>query len=101
MSDSRKEKSDRGGFFNMKKDNQFHRKAMCDRLLRVWDQMPDLTLAEVVCCSCNDLEKMKTLSDEVFVHNCSKYIKIYREENSIKNKIKKGLKIYASKLMLW
>ena len=28
----------------MKKDNHYHRKAVCERILRVWEKMPELTL---------------------------------------------------------
>ena len=84
----------------MKKDNQFHRKAVCERILRVWEKMPELTLAEVICKS-NDLNRLEILSDETLVDNCAKYIKVYKEENSLKNKFKKGFKSCVTKLTLW
>jgi hypothetical protein len=84
----------------MKKENRFHKKAVCERILRVWEKMPDLTLAEIICKS-NDLNRLEILSDETFVDNCAKHIKVYKEENSLKNKIKKGLKTCVTKLTLW
>lgn len=84
----------------MKKDNHYHRKAVCERILRVWEKMPELTLAEIICKS-NDLNRLEILSDETLVDNCAKYIKVYKAENSLKNKFKKGFKSCVTKLTLW
>ena len=83
-----------------KQDIRLRKKAVCDRILRVWRKMPDLTLAEIICKS-NDLNRLSILSDETFVDNCAKHIKVYKEENSLKNKFKKGLKTCVTKLTLW
>jgi len=83
-----------------KSNNRFHKKAVCERILRLWEKMPELTLAEIICKS-NDLNKLEILSDETLMDNCAKYIKVYKEENSLKNKIMKGLKSCVTRMIIW
>ena len=83
-----------------KNDNYFHRKATMDRLFRVWNNMPELTLAEMIWRS-NNLKMLETMSDEQIVQNCKNHIRVYKEERSLKNKIKKGLKSCVTKMTIW
>ena len=83
-----------------KQDIRLRKKAVCDRILRVWRKMPDLTLAEIICKS-NDLNRLAILSDETLVDNFAKHIKVYKVENSLKNKIRKGIKSCVTKMTLW
>ena len=82
-----------------KSNNHFHKKAMLDRLSRVWNQMPDLTLGQLISiCNLNRIEK---LSDEEIIQTIKQHIRVYKEERSLKNKLKKGLKSCVTKLTLW
>ncbi len=82
----------------MKKDTKvIHRRSTCDRLLRVWNQMPELTFGELLSCS-DDLDN---LSDEQIIQKCVGKIKFYRAERSLKNKLRKGFKTCVTKMTLW
>ena len=87
----------------MKKDksnNQFHKKAMMDRLFRVWNKMPELTFGELMWRS-NNLKMIETMSDEQIIQNCKNHMLVYKAERSLKNKIKKGLKSCVTRMMIW
>ena len=79
-----------------KSNNHFHKKRMCDNLLRAWDKMPELTLGELISLCNTD-----RTSDEEIIQSIKNHIRVYKEERSLKNKIKKGIKSCVTKLTLW
>lgn len=84
----------------MKDKKLFKRKTYCDRLLRVWDKMPEMTFVELIC-RCNDLKMLDKMTDEEIIRNCKKHVSTYKAENSIKNKILKGIRSCVTKTILW
>jgi hypothetical protein len=86
--------------FGKKDSNFFKRKAIINKLLYVWDEAPDLTLYELISYSTgSDIEK--NIHDVDLVDKCKNFVSNYKKENSLKNKIKKGLRLCVTKMTLW
>lgn len=66
----------------------------------VWYQTPDLTLCELIWKATKDRPPLN-LDDSEVLKMCQDYLIEYKAINSLKNKIKKGLKSCVTKLTLW
>jgi len=84
----------------MKQNKYFIRKAYLDKLLRTWEKMPNLTFGEMIWKS-SGAKHPQLMTDDEILKACVSHVKVYKEEHSLKNKIKKGFKTCVTKMTLW
>jgi hypothetical protein len=107
MPGSREKTNNSGGLLNMKITYKFTKKqllakkefVLCE-IKDVWYQTPDLTLCELLWKATKDKAPLD-LDDSEVVKMVKAYLPEYKEQNCLKNKLKKGLKACVTKMTLW
>jgi hypothetical protein len=84
----------------MNENSHLYRKVNLERLLRVWDKTPTLTFADLIWKATGS-KNPQTLTNEEVIKLCVEYIPVYKEDNSFKNRIKRGFKSCVTRMIIW